>query len=209
MSPQKCCLIVCICFASAVSGQTKGWTAVEKQEIMQSLDSTRQVLLALVAPLSEKQFYYHLDSNAWSVNDVLEHIGLTEEGYVREFWWAIAQPRMPSSYQDSTMGGDAKARDYATDPQKGQARGTNLPLQRYCDKNTCVRVFNTVRNLSIDFFTQNAAVNMRSFYVFRKGAGGKTEIRDLHQQALWMLSHCTRHTSQIRRIIADPHFPKS
>lgn len=196
-------------FASAVKGQLKTWTAAEKQEIMFTLDSTRQSLLKLIQPLSEKQFYYHLDSTTWSVNDILEHIGLTEEGYVREFWWAIMQPPMPDSYQDSTNGGDIKAKAYATDPTKGQARGTNLPLNRYCDKATCVRVFATVRALSIDFFKQNATVNMRAYYVFRKSATGQRDIRDLHQQALWMLSHCIRHTDQIRRTISDPRFPKS
>ncbi|MFT3823644.1 MAG: DinB family protein [Chitinophagaceae bacterium] len=209
MLVKKLLSISCLFFALAVKGQLKTWSITERQEIMLTLDSTRQSLLELVRPLSEKQFYYHLDSTTWSVNDVLEHIGLTEEGYVREFWWAIMQPPMPDSYQDSTNGGDIKAKAYATDPTKGQARGTNLPLNRYCDKSTCIRVFNTVRDLSIDFFKQNAAINMRSFYVFRKGSTGRRDIRDLHQQALWMLSHCIRHTDQIRRIISDPGFPKS
>lgn len=209
MLAKKYLLIVCLCCASVAQGQVRKLTITERQEIRRALDSTRESLLALVQPLSEKQFYYHLDSTTWSVNDVLEHIGLTEEGYVREFWWAIAQPEMPASYQDSTTGGDAKARAYATDPEKGVARGTNLPLQRYCDKSTSVRVFNTIRGLSVHFFTQNNELNLRAFYVFRKSAAGKREIRDLYQQALWLLSHCIRHTNQIKQIITDPRFPKS
>lgn len=187
---------------------TKQWTTTEKTSIMRSLDSTLETLHVLVSPLSERQFFYRADSNSWSVNDVLEHLGVIEEGYVREFWWALSQPEMPASYQDSTNGGDEKAMAYATDPAKGHARGTNLPINRYCDKQTCWRVFAAARERSKDFFMRNNAVNMRAYYVFRKSASGKRDVRDLHQQALWMLSHCIRHSEQIRRIMNEPGFPQ-
>ncbi|MET0463482.1 MAG: DinB family protein [Chitinophagaceae bacterium] len=185
----------------------KQWTAEEKAFIMQSLDATLDSIYALISPLSEQQFFYRPDSNTWSVNDVIEHLGLIEEGYVREFWWATSQPEMPASYQDSTRGGDEKALAYATDPAKGHARGTNLPLKRYCDKQTCWKVLVTARGLSKDFFVRNSGINLRAYYVFRKDASGKRDVRDLHQQALWMLSHCIRHSEQIRKIINDPRFP--
>ena len=204
-------LLICLQPASSIYAQTplKQWTQEEKTSTLRALDSTLETLRVLVDPLSEKQFFYRLDSNTWSVNDVIEHLGLIEEGYVREYWWAMAQPEMPASYQDSTKRGDEKAIAYATDTTKGHARGTNLPLNRYCNKETCWRVFTTNRSLSKDFFIRNSALNMRAYYVFRKDASGKRDIRDLHQQALWMISHCIRHSEQIRRIINDPRFPKS
>lgn len=204
-------LLLYLQFPSSVHAQTpvKQWTPEEKTSTLRALDSTLEMLSALIAPLSERQFFYRPDSNTWSVNDVIEHLGLIEEGYVREFWWATSQPEMPASYQDSTKGGDEKAIAYATDTTKGHARGTNLPLNRYCNKETCWRVFTTNRSLSKDFFIRNAALNMRAYYVFRKDASGKRDIRDLHQQALWMISHCIRHSQQIRSIIHDPRFPAS
>ncbi|MBO9658976.1 MAG: DinB family protein [Chitinophagaceae bacterium] len=204
------CLVLSVQLALNLHAQPplKQWTTGEKTSIMRSLDSTLETLCVLISPLSEKQFFYKADSNSWSVNDVMEHLGVIEEGYVREFWWALSQPDMPASYQDSTRGGDEKAISYATDPTKGHARGTNLPIKRYCDKQTCWRVFAAARELSKDFFVRNSAVNMRVYYVFRKNASGKRDIRDLHQQALWMLSHCIRHSDQIRGIINDPGFPK-
>jgi hypothetical protein len=203
-------LILSVTFSNSLKAQTplKKWTIEERNSTMQSLDSTLETLRNLISPLSEKQFFYRLDSNTWSVNDIIEHLGLIEEGYVREFWWATSQPEMPGSYQDSTKGGDEKAIAYATDPTKGHARGTNLPLKRYCDKQTCWRVFATTRSLSKDFFVRNSALNMRAYYVFRKDVTGKRDIRDLHQQALWMISHCIRHGEQIRQILNDSRFPR-
>lgn len=186
----------------------KQWTLQEKTSIMHSLDSTIADLQSQVNSLTESQFFYRLDSNTWSVNDIIEHLGLIEEGYVREFWWATSQPEMPASYQDSTKAGDEKAIAYAQDTTKGHARGTNLPLNRYCNKQTCWNVFATAREFSKDFFVRNSGLNMRAYYVFRKSASGKREIRDLHQQALWMIAHCIRHRDQISRIMADPRFPK-
>lgn len=204
------CLFLSIQLTPALRAQAplKQWTTEEKTSIMRSLDSTLDTLRALISPLSEKQFFYRPDSNTWSVNDIVEHLGLIEEGYVREFWWAISQPDMPASYQDSTKGGDGKAIAYATDPTKGHARGTNLPLNRYCDKQTCWRVLVAARGLSKDFFLRNSGLNLRAYYVFRKDASGKRDVRDLHQQALWMISHCIRHSDQIRRTINDPRFTK-
>ncbi|KAA9352715.1 DinB family protein [Larkinella humicola] len=184
------------------------WSETDKNEIMTMLEQSRQELLNTVKPLTEKQFFYRLDEKSWSANDIVEHLGLIEEGYVREFWWALAQPTMPVSYRDSTAGADQRIRDYATSPNKSEARGTNLPLQRYTSKETCVRIFNTARDQSVEFFTKNATVDMRSFYVFRKSGSGKREIRDLHQNALMMIAHTVRHTNQLKQILTDPRFPK-
>ncbi|MGA0560419.1 DinB family protein [Larkinella sp. VNQ87] len=202
---------ICLLFPIAlVLAQKPGerWSETDKKEIMTMLEQTRQELLNTVKPLTEKQFFYRLDDKSWSANDIVEHLGLIEEGYVREFWWALAQPTMPASYRDSTAGADQRIRDYATSPTKGEARGTNLPLHRYADKATCVRIFNTARDQSVEFFTKNAGVDMRGFYVFRKGGSGKREIRDLHQNALMMIAHTIRHTDQLKRTLADARFPK-
>jgi hypothetical protein len=190
-----------------VAGQK--WSEADKKEIFTTLEQSRRELLNVVKPLSEKQFFYRLDDKSWSANDIVEHLGLIEEGYVREFWWALAQPEMPATYRDSTAGADQRMRDYATAPGKSEARGTNLPLNRYATKDVCVRIFNIARDQSIDFFTKNAGIDMRSYYVFRKNARGKRDIRDLHQNALMMIAHTIRHTNQLKRIITDPRFPKA
>lgn len=184
------------------------WTQADKAEIMTTLETSRNELLGLVSKLSDKQFFYRPTEQAWSANDIVEHLGLIEEGYVREFWWALAQPALPGSYSDSTKGGDDRAKAYATTPEKSKARGTNLPLNRFCTKATCIHIFNTARNQSVDFFTQNAGLNMRRYFIFRKGSSGKRDIRDLHQQALWMIAHTVRHTNQLRQLLTDSKFPK-
>lgn len=202
-------LFYILVFFSCISAraQVKAWSAAEKALILRQLEETRQELLNTVSPLSTRQYFYRLDENSWSANDIIEHLVQMEEGYIREFWWALAQPPMPA-YRDSTAGGDKIAMDYATSPVKSQARGTNLPLQRYCDKETGIRVFNTVRDQAIAFFTLNEARDMRGYFVFRNNAKGGREARDLHQQALWLISHTVRHTDQLKRYLADPRFPK-
>ncbi len=196
------CLHSWTCFAQNV------WTEKEKASLFKQLEETRNELLKTVAPLTEEQFYHRIDSNSWSANDIVEHLSLMEEGYIREFWWALAQPTMPVSYRDSTKDGDKKAIAYATSSFKSVARGTNLPLQRYCTKEINLKVFNANRDLAIEFFTINQKMDMRGYYVFRKNAKGVREIRDLYQQALWLISHTIRHTNQLKNYLADQRFPK-
>ena len=184
------------------------YTHSDNERILKLLDSTQHELLSVVNSLTESQFFYQIDSTTWSANDIVEHLGLIDEGYVRELWFALAQPEFPASYIDSTKGGDEKALAYATQPEKGKARGTNLPRNRYCSKQTCVRIFTEANDLAKQFFTINASKNLRRYFVFRIDGKGLRTIRDAHQLGLILVAHRMRHIDQLKRIIADPKFPR-
>ena len=175
--------------------------------MLRLLDSTHSELLRVVNSLTDSQFFYHIDTSIWSANDIVEHLGLIDEGYVRELWFTLAQPDFPASYVDSTKGGDEKALAYATQPEKGKARGTNLPRNRYCSKQTCVRIFTEANELAKEFFTSNASKDLRRYFVFRKDSKGVRTIRDAHQLGLILVAHRMRHTDQLKRIVADSRFP--
>ena len=106
------------------------YTNAENEQMLRLLDSTHNMMLKLVHSLTDSQFFYRIDTATWSANDIVEHLGLIDEGYVRELWFTLAQPVFPASYVDSTKGGDDIALGYATQPEKGKARGTNLPRNR-------------------------------------------------------------------------------
>lgn len=182
------------------------YTKSENERILKLLDSTQNELLKLVNTLSDSQFFYHIDAETWSANDIVEHLGLIDEGYVREMWFTLSQPAFPNGYTDSTKGGDEKAIAYATQPEKGTARGTNLPRSRYCNKQTCIRIFSEATDLAKEFYTANAAKDLRRYYVFRMDGNGVRTIRDLHQLGLLLVAHRIRHTNQLKRIMEDPKF---
>lgn len=177
--------------------------------MLRLLDSTHNELLRLVNSLTDSQFFYRIDTATWCANDIVEHLGLIDEGYVRELWFTLAQPGFPASYVDSTKGGDEKALAYATQPEKGKARGTNLPRNRYCNKQTCVRIFTEANELAKQFFTANASKDLRRYFVFRMDSKGVRSIKDAHQLGLLLVAHRMRHTDQLKRIIADSRFPNS
>lgn len=180
------------------------YTEADNKRILYLLDSTHHELVKLVRTISETDFFFRIDSNTWSPNDIIEHLGLIDEGYVRELWFALSQPSFPDSYLDSTRGGDAKAIAYATQPEKGKARGTNLPRDRYCNKETCVRIFTDANDLAKEFYRKNAGKDLRRFYIFRvDGRGGRT-IRDLHQLGLLLIAHRIRHINQLKEIAGIP-----
>jgi hypothetical protein len=184
------------------------YTRSENERMLKLLDSTHNELVKAVYAMSDSQFFYHVDSATWSANDVIEHLGLIDEGYVRELWFTLSQPAFPESYADSTKGGDEKAMAYATQPEKGQARGTNLPRNRYCNKQTCVRIFTEANDLAKQFFTVNGSKDLRRYFIFRMDSKGIRTIRDTYQLGLLLVAHRIRHTDQIKRIIMDARFPK-
>lgn len=182
------------------------YTDLEHKKMLKLLDSTHKELLNLVHSLTDSQFFYHIDTATWSANDIVEHLGLIDEGYVRELWFTLAQPTFPATYADSTKGGDETALAYATQPEKGKARGTNLPRNRYCNKQTCVRIFTEANDLAKQFFTANALKDLRRYFVFRMDGKGVRTIKDTYQLGLLLVAHRIRHTDQLKRIIADSRF---
>lgn len=205
-----CLVLVLLACSTLLSAQSSKrlYTQAENEKMLKLLDSTQNELVRLTATLKESQFFYHLDSNTWSANDIVEHLGLIDEGYVREMWFSLAQPRFSENYTDSTKGGDELALAYATQPEKGKARGTNLPRNRYCDKETCLRIFTGANELAKEFYKVNAAKDLRRFFIFRVSGSGVRTIRDIHQLGLLLVAHRIRHIDQMKKIIADSRFQK-
>jgi len=191
----------------AAQPQKRLYTNSENQKMLYLLDSTHNELLKIVNKLTDSQFFYHIDTVTWSANDIVEHLGLIDEGYVRELWFALGQPGFPETYVDSTKGGDEKALAYATHTEKGKARGTNLPRNRYCNKQTCVRIFTEANDLAKEYFTVNASKDLRRYFIFRIDGKGVRTIRDTYQLGLLLVAHRIRHTNQLKKIIADSKFP--
>lgn len=184
------------------------YSDLENNRMLTLLDSTHRELLKVVGTLTESQFFYHPDTSTWSANDIVEHLGLIDEGYVRELWFTLSQPAFPASYADSTKGGDEIALAYANQAEKGKARGTNLPRNRYCSKETCVRIFSEANDLAKQFFTVNAGKDLRRYFIFRMDSKGVRTIKDDYQLGLLLVAHRMRHINQLKRIIADAGFPK-
>jgi hypothetical protein len=203
-------LILALGFSIVLTAQpTKRlYTNWENTRMMTLMDSTHTELLKVVKTLTDSQFFYRIDTDTWSANDIVEHLGLIDEGYVRELWFSLSQPAFPVNYVDSTKGGDEKALAYANQPEKGKARGTNLPRNRYCDKETCVRIFSEANDLAKQFFTENATKDLRRYFIFRVDSKGARTVRDTHQLGLLLVAHRMRHIDQLKRIIADSRFPK-
>ncbi|MGC4099779.1 DinB family protein [Ferruginibacter sp.] len=195
------------CSLSLAAQQKRLYTTAEQERILKLLDSTHDELVKVVSSLKEAQFFFHVDSITWSANDIVEHLGLIDEGYVRELWFTLAQPSFPESYLDSVKGGDEAALAYATQPEKGKARGTNLPRNRYCNKQTCVRVFSEANDLAKEFFTANASKDLRRYFIFRMSNGVRT-YKDAYQLGLLLVAHRMRHITQLKKIMADARFPK-
>lgn len=201
-------LLLASSLITAAQPVNRRYTQADNQKMQKLLDSTNYELVRLVNTLTDSQFYYRIDADAWSASDIAEHLSLIDEGYVREMWFTLSQPPFPANYVDSTKGGDEKALAYATQPEKGKARGTNLPRNRYCNKQISIRIFTETNDLAKEFFTVNASKDLRRFFIFRMDSKGVRTVKDAYQQGLLLVAHRMRHIDQLKRIIADARFPR-
>jgi hypothetical protein len=108
---------------------------------------------------------------------------------------------------NSVKGIDPAMIAYATDPNKGQAPFTVQPLGRFQTKEQLLNYFNRFRNAVIKLVDTTRA-DFRLHFIFRPKDRGVWHIRDLHQYTLLWIAHTERHLNQIKRIEANPDFPK-
>ncbi|GAB3165858.1 hypothetical protein GCM10027291_10030 [Telluribacter humicola] len=170
------------------------------------LDSTQKNLLHEVSALNEKQMHFKSDSSQWSIAQVLEHLGVYEE----LLYWDLLNnqytPEMPE-LAAQVKGVDSIMIAYTHDPIKLKAPLVGQPLGRFHRKQESIDYFNRFRDAVTDLVKVTEA-DFRLHFIFRSEEVGVWHIRDLQQYTLLWIAHTARHTNQIRRIKANPAFPK-
>ena len=182
------------------------WTETEKKFLLLALDTTRTGLLTEVQGLNEAQMHFKPDSNQWSVAEVLEHLGVWEEIL---FWDLFSNQNTPErpDLVAQVKPNDSIMLAYATDPAKGQSPIVALPLGRFNNRQELVKYFNFFRDEVIKL-VRSTSSDFRLHFIYRPKDWGIWSLRDLHQYTVVYISHTTRHANQIRRVKANPLFPK-
>ena len=182
------------------------WTENEKQFLLTALDTTRITLLREVKGLNERQMHFKPDSTQWSVAEVLEHLGIWEEILLWDLFSNQYTPEQPELSPRVKLN-DSIMLAYATDPAKGQSPIVALPRGRFTTRDELMKYFDFFRDEVIKLI-QTTSADFRVHFIYRPKDWGVWAMRDLHQYAVIFITHTTRHTNQIRRVIANPRFPK-
>jgi uncharacterized damage-inducible protein DinB len=178
-------------------------TKKERRFAKDHLKDTKKELIKTVNGLSAAQLSFRADSTRWSVEDCLKHIAMAEMGIWKAVTDGLSQPPNPEKRADIKMTDEQLVKGIQDRSSKFQAPE---PLQ---PKNTSFKSaaealasFKENRNKLINY-VDDTQEDMRNHVIsFPVG------VMDAYQLVLFISAHSSRHTLQIKEIIADPNFPK-
>jgi len=200
---RKLVLLLPFAFMMSFSVNVSTLTKKERRFAKDHLKETRKELIKTVNGLSAAQLSYKADSARWSVEDCVKHIASAEMGIWKAVETGLSQPPNPEKRADIKMTDDQLVKAIQDRSSKFQAPE---PLQ---PKNTAFKSasealasFKESRNKLINYINVTQE-DMRN-HVINFPVG----VMDAYQLVLMISAHSSRHTLQIKEVMADPNFPK-
>ena len=178
-------------------------TKKERRFAKDHLKATKKELLKTVDGLSVAQLAYRTDSARWSVEDCLKHIAMAEMGLWKTIKDGLSQSPNPEKRAEIKMTDEQLLKgtvDRSTKFQTvEQLQPMNTPFKSAAEALTS---FKENRNKLIDYMNMTQE-DMRNHVInFPLGT------MDAYQMVLLVSAHSSRHTLQIKEVMADPNFPK-
>ena len=173
-------------------------TPGDRQRLVAHLEMTEAWLVSELDGLSAAQLAWRPSPDAWSVKDVVEHLGIAEPQYWQQVQDSLKAPVTPSYKPEAT---DAAILWYGIDrtnrARTGEAR---VPDGRFTDAAAALAAFRTLRATMRD-----RAKTSQEDFRGRKLIDGNM---DVYQWFLMISSHSQRHILQIRETRAHALFPR-
>ncbi len=178
-------------------------TQADRDRGVQSLEQTRDGVVAAVKGLSDAQMKFKAAPDRWSVAETLEHIAVSEDFLFQNITNNIMKAPAGAPDRD-TAKIDAFVLTAVPDrSHKAQAPEPMKPTARWTPAET------------LDHFLQNRArtiaflqstPDLRAHVV---NGPPLNQPMDAYDWLLFISAHSERHTKQILEVKADPNFPKN
>lgn len=181
------------------------WTEADRIYLVENLIRSREELVKETAGLTEQQWKFKESPDRWSINEVVEHIGIWEmllmyditrglrAGIVPELAMAAQADSIPLSFiMEQTVHHSA---DYTKPFTYTVPMGLN-------ELRSNVALFLKLRNESIKYL-ETAKEDLRRY------SRPHDKSSSLHHAYIIVFGHTDRHLRQIRNIKKHPNFPKA
>jgi hypothetical protein len=181
---------------------TPVWTEADRKYLLDNLIRTKQQLIDETKNLTKKQWNFKESSDQWSINQIVEHIDRYELIFMHEISVAFQMgsiPDFPQHLPDSLfVDQDRKDLKKNKTTEFTKPFTISVPLGNNEGANNIVW-FNKMRDESIDF-VKSTTLNIRTHYI--------NFGPDMHQKFMMIFTHADRHIRQIKRVKANPNYPK-
>lgn len=195
-------LLVITGLASQVTTTTL--TNEERAFATKHLKESREALLKSVKGLSAAQLAFKPSAEAWSVQECIAHLALSEDGIWSMTSQTLQQPANPGLRSDIRHSDAEFINMFSSREQKVKTMETLQPAAaKWKTAESALKHFKDQRQKTIKYL-KTSTEDFRSHVAQLPYA-----TMDAYQLVLLLSSHTLRHTAQINEIKTHPAFPKS
>jgi hypothetical protein len=183
--------------------QTKLWTDQERKYLVANLSRTRQLVIEETKNLTPAQWNFKESADKWSINQIVEHLGIWELLLDREINLALAggpKPELTKEVRtDSSVVTFLMEEKQHIAPEYTRPFTFTVPLGLNEGKHN-LAWFLKMRDEAIGF-TDSTTTDLR-YYFLRPGR------KDVHQVFVTIFAHTDRHLRQIRKVKLSANYPR-
>ena len=180
----------------------KIWSEDDRKYLIAELERTQQEVREEVDHLSYEQWHFKPSPEAWSIGQVVEHLGLYERIFLQEAWLGTEIAPQPEYYQESLN--DSIYLSWMAENTGHQAPENAIPMGFIRGRDNFL-FFNFGRD-NILQFVRNTQKDLKLHFTPR--AGEPNDKRSIHGLLVIHFSHTDRHLRQIKRIKANVNYPE-
>ncbi len=172
----------------------------QRDFLLSSLHASRKAFLDSIAGLSEAQWKFKSGPDRWSIQEVAEHVILTEDRLFGMEQKTLATPAVAGRKHDQAA--DQAVLDRMADRTNKVKNPPELtPSGRYATPAQAAQAFREKRDHTLEY-VRTTGDDLRA-HVF-KGPIGEV---DAYQVLLMMAGHVNRHVEQIKEVKAAAGYP--
>lgn len=195
-------LLVITGLASQVTSTTL--TNEERRFALNHLKESRETFLKSVKGLSAAQLAFKPSAEAWSVQECIAHLALSEDGIWGMTSQTLQQPANPDLRAEIKNSDAEFIKMFSSRDQKIKTMESLEPATaKWQTAESALKHFKDQRQKTIKYL-KTSTEDFRSHVVQLPFA-----TMDAYQLVLLLSSHTLRHTAQINEVKAHPAFPKS
>jgi uncharacterized damage-inducible protein DinB len=180
----------------------KYWSAQDRDKLIKELERTKNELITQTEGLTPEQWHFKPSKDAWSIAQVVEHVGIYERIVLQEAWTATDLPPQPEYARDALP--DSTYLSWMMEKQPHTAPENAIPLGLMKGKDNLLFYLHG-RDLILDF-VQKTDKDLKSHFVPR--AGEPNNKRSVHGLFVVHYGHTDRHLRQIQKIKLYAGYPK-
>jgi hypothetical protein len=192
-------LFAALYFFAFSQAQDKTWTDADRKYLLDNLIRSKEELIKETSHLTDAQWRFHESKDRWSINEIIEHIGLWEILLMDDVSRALRTQPQPNKLAQP----DSLTYNFIMESKKHfsldytKPYSYTIPFGLDEGKNNLTKVTKW-RDQSIDYI-KTTKDNLRIYFA---------TYGTVHQTFILIFGHADRHLRQIRKVKQHPNYPK-